>query len=674
MSEQHAGVRVMTVHAAKGLEFETVAVADLGRPLCVGGQPPELRLDFEVEAAVAAAGEGPPPARVGLRLARAGATSIDTEGYSGLNESAADAEAEESGRLVYVAASRAQRRLILSGTFADKDLEASEKPRRSRSALGCLLPALAVEAVDGETVTIPAPAPREGLDEAFAVAEVSVRVIGAGAETVSRLSRDRRGDAASPSPPAAGRPPLIELADGGAAAARSLSYAALSDYRRCGYRFLVERVIGLGRGYEASAPATSSAGSDAGGRRRMGFGRAAHSLLEWSARNGWSEPGADRIDSALAREGAAGAEARARDAVVAWLGSDLLAELRDGGATFRPEVPFRIELGADAVLRGTIDLLAEARGMTWVVDFKTDRLSDGVPAELPAHYALQRDLYAAAVAEATGAEEVRAAYVFLEAPESPIVATLDRAAIAAGRERVEAVVSDIRASRFEATPTPHIELCHDCPARDRLCPHPKELTGRAGGDGLNRLAVFGYGSLVSPESSARTLGASAGPPAPATLHGWRRGFNQARRNREVEKTFARADTGEVPEWILGLGVASDPEGWVNGALIEVDEAAAARLDLREIRYERVDVTGSLDPAPEGLTVFTYEPRPENRAPEPPPGAVMLRSYLTIVEAAFAELGPGELERFRESTDIPAVETVDGRLVRDEIPPGNPRDW
>ena len=64
---------------------------------------------------------------------------------------------------------------------------------------------------------------------------------------------------------ASGRPPLIELTDGGAAAARSLSYAALSDYRRCGYRFLVERVIGLGRGYEASAPATSSAGSD---RRR----------------------------------------------------------------------------------------------------------------------------------------------------------------------------------------------------------------------------------------------------------------------------------------------------------------------------------------------------------------------------------------------------------------------
>ena len=167
MSEEHAGVRVMTVHAAKGLEFETVAVADLGRPLCVGGQPPELRLDFEVEAAVAAAGEGPPPARVGLRLARAGATSIDTEGYSELNDDAADAEAEESGRLVYVAASRAQRRLILSGTFADKDLEASEKPRRSAQRPRLPAPGARRRGADGEIGDDPRPGaaggPRRGV-------------------------------------------------------------------------------------------------------------------------------------------------------------------------------------------------------------------------------------------------------------------------------------------------------------------------------------------------------------------------------------------------------------------------------------------------------------------------------------------------------------------------------
>lgn len=192
--------------------------------------------------------------------------------------------------------------------------------------------------------------------------------------------------------------------------------------------------------------------------------------------------------------------------------------------------------------------------------------------------------------------------------------------------------------------------------------------------GRTRLAVFGYGSLVNRESAARTLGPHAGAPVPATLHGWRRGFIQARRNREVEKTFARADGGGVPEWVLGMGIARDPRGWVNGALIEVDEEAAARLDLREIRYDRVDVTDRIDPAPEGLTVVTYEPKPENRAAAPPPGAVLIRSYVEAVEAAFAELGPGELERYRSSTHVPAVEVIDAVLIGDDIPPGNPRDW
>src|SRR4029453_10692750 len=38
-AEGHAGVRVMTVHAAKGLEFGVVAVGDLGRPLRLGWAP-----------------------------------------------------------------------------------------------------------------------------------------------------------------------------------------------------------------------------------------------------------------------------------------------------------------------------------------------------------------------------------------------------------------------------------------------------------------------------------------------------------------------------------------------------------------------------------------------------------------------------------------------------------
>jgi len=187
------------------------------------------------------------------------------------------------------------------------------------------------------------------------------------------------------------------------------------------------------------------------------------------------------------------------------------------------------------------------------------------------------------------------------------------------------------------------------------------------------LAVFAYGSLVSRASAAATLGREPAPFEPAVLTGWRRGFVQARHNPSCEKTFARADGGGVPEWILGLGIEPDPGGRVNGALLGLTEAEADRLDARELRYERRDVTDAID-GPAWGRVFTYVAREAHRAPEPPPGAVILASYAAATEAAFSELGPAELERYRESTLVPDVEIVEGVLIRDEIPPGNPREW
>ena len=64
-AEGHAGVRVMTVHGAKGLEFEVVAVADLGRNLQLGWSP--LRVQPGEEGP-----EGGELARVGVQLGRLG--------------------------------------------------------------------------------------------------------------------------------------------------------------------------------------------------------------------------------------------------------------------------------------------------------------------------------------------------------------------------------------------------------------------------------------------------------------------------------------------------------------------------------------------------------------------------------------------------------------------------
>lgn len=203
---------------------------------------------------------------------------------------------------------------------------------------------------------------------------------------------------------------------------------------------------------------------------------------------------------------------------------------------------------------------------------------------------------------------------------------------------------------------------------------------------MQRIAVFGYVSLVDPRSAARTLGREVREVAPARLGDWRRRWSEARDNHRCEKTFALEDGGELPDWVLGLNVepapGTPPGAGPNGALIEVTERELEYLDLREMRYERVNVTaqvsvdGGAPGAGEGRfdLVVAYTALPEHFAPEPPPGAVILATYARTVEAAFATLGPGHLDAYRETTGPPPVEPVEARLVRDEIPPGNPRQW
>jgi len=194
---------------------------------------------------------------------------------------------------------------------------------------------------------------------------------------------------------------------------------------------------------------------------------------------------------------------------------------------------------------------------------------------------------------------------------------------------------------------------------------------------LERLALFAYGSLVNAESAAATLG-RVPEPIPASLRGWRRSFTLARDNRRSEKTFAHVVDGSLPDWILSLNVeraAPAAEG-PNGALIGVSEAELVRLDLREVRYERHEVTAEV--AAPGAQRFdrivTYVARSERFCARPPAGAVILRSYVDAVERAFAGLGRGELDAYRRTTQAPPVEIVEGELVRDAIPAGNPRAW
>jgi ATP-dependent helicase/nuclease subunit A len=105
-SEPHAptgsepdAVRLMTIHAAKGLEFPVVCLADLGRA------PAGTLLDLLVD------GE-----RLGLRLASLdGSPPVGCLRYGELCEERRHAEAAEEERIVYVALTRARERLLVSG-------------------------------------------------------------------------------------------------------------------------------------------------------------------------------------------------------------------------------------------------------------------------------------------------------------------------------------------------------------------------------------------------------------------------------------------------------------------------------------------------------------------------------------------------------------------------------
>jgi hypothetical protein len=137
------------------------------------------------------------------------------------------------------------------------------------------------------------------------------------------------------------------------------------------------------------------------------------------------------------------------------------------------------------VLRGSIDLLVEREGAPpLVVDYKTDRLDGAGPAERAGKYEVQRSIYALAVAEALGVEEVEVAYVFLERPDEPATTVLGPAEMGAARGKLEETIARIKGSEFPVAAPEERDwsLCRGCPALKGLCsgPRAKEADSAAG--------------------------------------------------------------------------------------------------------------------------------------------------------------------------------------------------
>lgn len=209
-------------------------------------------------------------------------------------------------------------------------------------------------------------------------------------------------------------------------------------------------------------------------------------------------------------------------------------------------------------------------------------------------------------------------------------------------------------------------------------PTHRAIAGNAGRLGGERVAVLGYGSLVSRASIAQTLGREAPAPIPARLAGWRRRWSIYRHNTAHEKVFERVD-GEPFEHVVGLNLERAPDAaeaeWPNGALIELTDAELERLDLREIRYDRVEVTeGVMAEGASFERVYAFTAKAGHFAEETPPASIVIASYVEACRAAFDELGPGAWELFMATTGEPPAPVVSVRLVGDSIPEGNPRAW
>jgi ATP-dependent exoDNAse (exonuclease V) beta subunit len=443
-------VRLMTIHRAKGLEFEVVCVADLGRG-------PRWRAEL-----IRVGRDG----RFGLRLAEPGTGRRESAlDYKTLGEERLAAEAREERRLFYVAMTRARERLILSGAAKLDAWPALDGPGGGGGPIAWIGPAVAEQ---------------EGVDVTFVQPEDLVRP---GPQV--RIE-DRRVQARAVEPAQPASPPLPSPAPPVAA----LSYSSLAEYQRCGYRFYAERVLRLPSRHGPGAGPRDGADAPTGTLSATERGTLVHALLE-------------RLDfrrPAVATEAMIAAAAARCGLTVAPGGPDAaqIIELVDrfaagelrrrlGRATgVRREERFRFLLGdAGVLIGGVFDVIArEPGGRALVVDYKTDRLDGADPQELADRtYGTQRLVYALAALRA-GAERVEVVHTFLELPQRPAVATFTGEQAPALAAELSRLAGGVLRREFAVTDAPQRGVCGGCPAEGGLCSWPLEMTRREAADRL----------------------------------------------------------------------------------------------------------------------------------------------------------------------------------------------
>ena len=445
-------VRLMTIHRAKGLEFDVVCVADLGRG-------PRWRTEL-----VRIGRDG----RFGLRLSEPGTGRRESAlDYKALGDERLAAEAREESRLFYVAMTRARERLILSGAAKLDAWPDLEGPGGGGGPIAWIGPAVAelagvaVTFVQPEDLVVPEPPPPPPVPE----------------PPMPEPPLPEPPPPSEPPPPPA--PPSVS----------ALSYSSLAEYKRCGYRFYAERVLRL----PATRGTRASAGPDLrpGGLSATERGTVVHALLE---RLDFRRPvivTEAAVAAAAARVGLSvapgGADAAQIIELVDRFAAGELCQRLARARSVRREERFRFLLGSEPgiLIGGVFDVIAREPGaLTLVVDYKTDRLDGADPQALAdSAYGTQRLVYALAALRA-GAESVEVVHTFLELPQRPAVAHFTREQAPALEAELSALAGGVLRGEFTVTEAPHRGVCDGCPAEGGLCSWPLEMTRREAADRL----------------------------------------------------------------------------------------------------------------------------------------------------------------------------------------------
>ena len=465
-------VRLMTIHAAKGLEFGVVVVADLGRRGNLS--PPDLHVSGD---------------RVGLRLVGLDGSRATTLDFDAIEAERRAADEAEERRVMHVAMTRAEERLILSGAVRLGDNW--PQPGPGAEPMSWIAPAL----VPGVAALEPGEPIRDhGLvrtvlnSPASDVLRLEAPVPVAPGE---QLALAFNGGAPATAPVVA-TPPVEPPAPAPAPPA-ALSYSSLTRYAQCPYRFHLERGLGLPeqeppehlRDAAGAADAIESSDATAPALDLRLRGTLVHELLEGFDLGPAAAVGA-AVDPDAVRALAAAHEVELSDAdvadlralVAAFAGSALRERLAAARAVHR-EHAFAFALGGGPMLTGFVDVIAyEADGAALIVDYKSDRVGDADLGELvEAGYGVQRRIYALAALRA-GAPSVEVAHLFLERPAEPAVVRYEQADAETLDAELRAAAAPLLAGAYPVADVPHRGLCATCPGRAGLCSYPPELTDR----------------------------------------------------------------------------------------------------------------------------------------------------------------------------------------------------